>query len=71
MGEKAQSKDNSNKNKREREVFIWFKQSLFTFIKIWTIKIIVRPLKQARLIVNAHKHNLLNSFCSNGYVCLY
>ena len=25
--------------------------------------------KQARLIVNAHKHNLLiNSFCNNGYV---
>ena len=29
-------------------------------------------IKQARLIVNAHKHNLLiNSFCINGYVCLY
>ena len=26
-------------------------------------------IKQARLIVNAHKHNLLiNSFCNNGYV---
>ena len=24
-------------------------------------------IKQARLIVNAHKHNLLNSFCNNGY----
>jgi len=23
-------------------------------------------IKQARLIVNAHKHNLLNSFCYNG-----
>ena len=40
-------------------------QSLFTFMKIWTIKII------ATLIVNAHEHNLLNSFCTNGYVCLY
>ena len=29
-------------------------------------------IKQARLIVNAHKHNLLiNSFCNNAYVCLY
>ena len=28
-------------------------------------------IKQAKLIVNAHKHNLLNSFCNNGYVCLY
>ena len=29
-------------------------------------------IKQARLIVNANKHNLLiNSFCNNGYVCLY
>ena len=28
-------------------------------------------IKQARLIVNAHKHNLLiNSFCNNEYVCL-
>ena len=27
-------------------------------------------IKQARLIVNAHKHNLLiNLFCNNGYVC--
>ena len=25
-------------------------------------------IKQAKLIVNAHKHNLLNSFCDNGYV---
>ena len=26
-------------------------------------------IKQARFIVNAHKHNLLiNSFCNNGYV---
>ena len=25
-------------------------------------------IKQAKLIVNAHKHNLLNSFCNNGYV---
>ena len=25
-------------------------------------------IKQARLIVNAHKHNLLNSFCNKGYV---
>ena len=25
-------------------------------------------IKQARLIVNAHKHNLLNSFCNNGYL---
>ena len=24
-------------------------------------------IKQAKLIVNAHKHNLLNSFCNNGY----
>ena len=23
--------------------------------------------KQAKLIVNAHKHNLLHSFCNNGY----
>ena len=49
MGEKAESKDNSNKNKREREIFIWFKQSLFTFMKIWTIKIIVRALKKLGL----------------------
>ena len=27
-----------------------------------------RSIKQARLIVNAHKRNLLNSFCNNGYV---
>ena len=25
-------------------------------------------IKQARLIVNAHKYNLLNSFCNNWYV---
>ena len=25
-------------------------------------------IKQAQLIVNAHKHNLLNSFCNNGYI---
>ena len=25
-------------------------------------------IKQAKLIVNDHKHNLLNSFCNNGYV---
>ena len=25
-------------------------------------------IKQAKLIVNAHKHNLLNSLCNNGYV---
>ena len=25
-------------------------------------------IEQAKLIVNAHKHNLLNSFCNNGYV---
>ena len=25
-------------------------------------------IKQAKLIVTAHKHNLLNSFCNNGYV---
>ena len=24
--------------------------------------------KQAKLMANAHKHNLLNSFCNNGYV---
>ena len=28
-------------------------------------------MKQAGLIVNAHKHNLLNSVCNNGYVCIY
>ena len=29
-------------------------------------------IKQARLIVNAHKHNLLiNSFCNNGYIYIY
>ena len=28
-------------------------------------------IKQARLIVNAHKHNLINLFCNNRYVCLY
>ena len=27
-------------------------------------------IKQAKLIVNAHKHNLLKSFCSNGYFCV-
>ena len=25
-------------------------------------------IKQAKLIVNAHKHKLLNSFCNNRYV---
>ena len=25
-------------------------------------------IKQAKLTVNAHKHNILNSFCNNGYV---
>ena len=25
-------------------------------------------IKLAKLIVNAQKHNLLNSFCNNGYV---
>ena len=25
-------------------------------------------IKQAKLTVNVHKHNLLNSFCNNGYV---
>ena len=25
-------------------------------------------IKQAKLIVNAHKHNLLNSFCNSEYV---
>ena len=25
-------------------------------------------IKQAKLTVNAHKHNLLNSFCNNRYV---
>ena len=25
-------------------------------------------IKQAKLIVNAHKHNLLNSFCNKVYV---
>ena len=25
-------------------------------------------IKQAKLIVNAHMHNLLNSFSNNGYV---
>ena len=53
-------------------LLFWFKQSLFTFMKIWKIKIICMSIKQARLIVNAHKHNLLiNSFCNNGYICLY
>ena len=29
-------------------------------------------IKQARLIVNAHKRNLLiNSFCNNGYFLVY
>ena len=28
-------------------------------------------IKQARLIVNAPKHNLLNSVCNNAYVCIY
>ena len=27
-----------------------------------------RSIKQAKHIVNAHKHNWLNSFCNNGYV---
>ena len=27
-----------------------------------------KSIKQAELIVNVHKHNLLNSFCNNGYV---
>ena len=25
-------------------------------------------IKQAKLILNAHRHNLLNSFCNNGIV---
>ena len=39
----------------------WFKKkSLYS----WNVS-----TKQARLMVNAHKHNLLiNSFCNNGYV---
>ena len=24
-------------------------------------------IKQAKLILNAHKHNILTSFCNNGY----
>ena len=28
-------------------------------------------IKKARLIVNAHKHHLLNSFCNNGYVTMF
>ena len=41
-------------------------------MKTWTIKNHCMSIKQARLIVNAHKHNLLtHSFCNNGYVCLY
>ena len=27
-------------------------------------------IKPAKLIVNAHKHNLLKSFCNNGYFCV-
>ena len=38
---------------RDLTVCCWFKQSLFAFMKMWTIK----SIKQARLIVNAHKHN--------------
>ena len=43
---------------------MWFKPSLFTFMKRWTI---CMSIKQAKLVVNAHKHNLLNSFCNNWY----
>ena len=51
-------------------------KSLFTSMKIWKknkkikIKIILncKSITQAELIVIAHKHNLLNSFCNNGYV---
>ena len=27
-----------------------------------------KSIRQAKLAVNAQKHNLLNSFCNNGYV---
>ena len=43
-------------------------KSLFTFMKIWKIKKNCQSITQAELIVIAHKHNLLNSFCNNGYV---
>ena len=47
----------------------WFKQSLFTFMKNMDNENHCMSIKQARLIVNAHKHNLLiNSFCNNRYV---
>ena len=50
-----------------------FKQSLYTFMKIiMDNQNHCMSIKQARVLVNAHKHNLLiNSFCNNGYVCLY
>ena len=52
-----------------------FKQSLFTVLKIWSCmdnQNHCMSIKKTRLIVNAHKHNLLiNSFCNDGYVCLY
>ena len=42
-----------NEEYNDRDLNLWFKQRLFTFLKIWTIKIIAWALKQARLIVNA------------------
>ena len=52
---------------------------LFIFILLFKAKFIYThenmdnqnhcmSIKQAKHIVNAHKHNWLNSFCSNGYV---
>ena len=54
----------------------WFKQSSFTLVKIWTItenhsRYDSMSIKQAKLIVNAHKHNLLNSFCNNRYATVF
>ena len=52
----------------------WFKESLFTIMKIWKIKKHCMSIKQAELIANAHKQNWLNSFCNspvhNGYLCM-
>ena len=40
-----------------KDSLFWFKQSLFTVTKIWTIK---KACKFTDMLVNAHEHNLLN-----------
>ena len=53
-----------------KQKFIYIHENMENKIKIIKIKIILncKSITQAELIVIAHKHNLLNSFCNNGYV---